>query len=93
MNPWEQLCQGLAEGSFLRLACDIAPRLLQGTATTFQLTVLAIGLGLVGGSSFSVGARLWEQADLLGEHGVCAICARHARVGPALSHLLWAADF
>ncbi|MCX8103998.1 MAG: amino acid ABC transporter permease [Candidatus Bipolaricaulota bacterium] len=48
-------CQVLAEGSFLRLACDIAPRLLQGTATTFQLTVLAIGLGLVGGILLALG--------------------------------------
>ncbi len=55
MNPWGQLCQGLAEGSFLRLACDIAPRLLQGTATTFQLTVLAIGLGLAGGVLLALG--------------------------------------
>lgn len=55
MNAWEQLCQGLAEGSFLRLACGIAPRLLQGTATTFQLTVLAIGLGLGGGILLALG--------------------------------------
>ncbi len=48
-------CQTLAEGSFLRLACDIAPRLLQGTATTFQLTILAIGLGLVGGILLALG--------------------------------------
>lgn len=55
MNPWEQLCQGLAEGGFLRLACDIAPRLLQGTVTTFQLTILAIGLGLAGGILLALG--------------------------------------
>jgi polar amino acid transport system permease protein len=55
VTPWEQLCQGLAEGSFLRLGCDIAPRLLQGTATTFQLTVLAIGLGLAGGILLALG--------------------------------------
>ncbi len=55
MNPWGQFCQGLADGSFLRLACDIAPRLLQGTATTFQLTVLAIGLGLAGGILLALG--------------------------------------
>ncbi len=55
MNPWGQICQGLAEGGFLRLACDIAPRLLQGTATTFQLTGLAIGLGLVGGVLLALG--------------------------------------
>lgn len=52
---WEQLCQGLAEESFLRLACDIAPRLLHGTATTFQLTMLAIGLGLAGGILLALG--------------------------------------
>ncbi len=55
MTPWGQICQGLAEGGFLRLACDIAPRLLQGTATTFQLTGLAIGLGLVGGVLLALG--------------------------------------
>lgn len=55
MNPWGQLCQGLADGSFLRLACDIAPRLLQGTATTFQLTIFAIGLGLLGGVLLALG--------------------------------------
>lgn len=55
MNSWGQLCQGLADGSFLRLACDIAPRLLQGTVTTFQLTVLAIGLGLAGGILLALG--------------------------------------
>ncbi|MCS7198317.1 MAG: amino acid ABC transporter permease [Candidatus Bipolaricaulota bacterium] len=52
---WEQLCQGLAEEGFLRLACDIAPRLIQGTATTFQLTMLAIGLGLAGGILLALG--------------------------------------
>nr|BAL58869.1 cystine transport system permease protein [Candidatus Acetothermum autotrophicum] len=52
MTPF---CQTLAEGSFVRLACDIAPRLLQGTATTFQLTVLAIGLGLMGGMLLALG--------------------------------------
>ena len=52
MTPF---CQMLAEGSFLRLACDIAPRLLQGTATTFQLTALAIGLGLAGGVLLALG--------------------------------------
>ncbi len=55
MNPWEQLCQGLVEGGFLRLACDIAPRLLRGTVTTFQLTILAIGLGLAGGILLALG--------------------------------------
>ena len=55
MNTWGQLCHGLGEGSFLRLACDIAPRLLQGTATTFQLTILAIGLGLAGGILLALG--------------------------------------
>lgn len=48
-------CQTFADGSFLRLACDIAPRLLAGLATTFQLTVLAIALGLAGGILFALG--------------------------------------
>lgn len=52
MTPF---CQPLAEGSFLRLACDIAPRLLAGLGTTFQLTIFAIGLGLMGGVLLALG--------------------------------------
>jgi polar amino acid transport system permease protein len=52
MTPF---CQTLAEGSFLRLACDIAPRLLAGLGTTFQLTIFAIGLGLMGGVLLALG--------------------------------------
>jgi len=49
------LCQIFADGSFLRLACDIAPQLLQGLGTTFQLTIFAIGLGLGGGLLLALG--------------------------------------
>jgi polar amino acid transport system permease protein len=52
MTPF---CQTLADGSFLRLACDIAPRLLAGLGTTVQLTIFAIGLGLVGGVLLALG--------------------------------------
>jgi polar amino acid transport system permease protein len=52
MTPF---CETFPEGSFLRLACDSAPRLLAGLATTFQLTIFAIGLGLVGGVLFALG--------------------------------------
>jgi polar amino acid transport system permease protein len=52
MTPF---CQALADGSFLRLACDIAPRLLAGLATTVQLTIFAIGLGLAGGILLALG--------------------------------------
>jgi polar amino acid transport system permease protein len=55
VNPLAPFCQTLEEGSFVRLVCDISPRLLQGTATTFQLTVLAIALGLVGGLLLALG--------------------------------------
>lgn len=48
------LCQTLPEG-VLRLACELAPRLLQGTAMTFQLTVLAIALGLGVGLLLALG--------------------------------------
>jgi polar amino acid transport system permease protein len=52
MTPF---CQTLADGSFLRLACDVAPRLLAGLGTTVQLTIFAIGLGLVGGVLLALG--------------------------------------
>lgn len=55
MNPLESLCQQLAEGSFSRLACDIFPRLLQGTATTFQLTASAIAIGFACGLVLALG--------------------------------------
>ncbi len=55
MNPLAPFCQTWEQGSFIRLVCDIWPRLLQGTATTFHLTVLAIGLGLVGGLLLALG--------------------------------------
>jgi len=49
------LCQGLAEDSFLRLACEIWPRLLKGTLTTFELTALAISIGFVFGLLLALG--------------------------------------
>jgi polar amino acid transport system permease protein len=52
MTPF---CQTLADGSFLRLACDVTPRLLAGLGTTVQLTIFAIGLGLVGGVLLALG--------------------------------------
>jgi len=50
-----RFCQGLAEDSFLRLACEIWPRLLKGTLTTFELTALAISIGFVFGLLLALG--------------------------------------
>lgn len=55
MSALERLCQGLAEGGFLRLVCEIWPRLLKGTLTTFELTALAISIGFVLGLLLALG--------------------------------------
>lgn len=49
------LCRGLAEEGFLRLVCEIWPRLLKGALTTLELTALAISIGFVFGLLLALG--------------------------------------
>ncbi len=49
------LCRGLVEDSFIRLVCEIWPRLMRGALTTLELTALAISIGFALGLLLALG--------------------------------------
>ncbi len=64
----EAFCTTLAEDSFWRLACERAPQFLQGTLLTLELTLAAIGIGLIVGILLALGR-------VYGNKPVYALCS------------------